>query len=62
MHAAYEEEDKRVLQHDSKEELVCHCRLARAEEARMVAVTEEASRARVKPANRVQTRNLPSRP
>ena len=27
MHAAYEEEDKRVLQHADEEELVCHCRL-----------------------------------
>ena len=27
MHAAYEEEDKRVLQHAGEEELACHCRL-----------------------------------
>ena len=27
MHAAYEEEDERVLQHASEEELACHCRL-----------------------------------
>ena len=27
MHAAYEEEDERVLQHTSEEELACHCRL-----------------------------------
>ena len=27
MHAAYEEEDERVLQHTDKEELACHCRL-----------------------------------
>ena len=27
MHAAYEEEDERVLQHAGEEELACHCRL-----------------------------------
>ena len=27
MHAAYEEEDERVLQHAGDEELACHCRL-----------------------------------
>jgi len=27
MHAAYEEEDERVLQHADEEELACHCRL-----------------------------------
>ena len=27
MHAAYKEEDKRVLQHAGEEELACHCRL-----------------------------------
>jgi len=27
MHTAYEEEDERVLQHASEEELACHCRL-----------------------------------
>ena len=27
MHAAYEEEDERVLQHAGEEELPCHCRL-----------------------------------
>ena len=27
MHAAYEEEDERVLQHAGEEELTCHCRL-----------------------------------
>ena len=27
MHAAYEEEDERVLQHAAEEELACHCRL-----------------------------------
>ena len=27
MHAAYEEEDERVLQHTGEEELACHCRL-----------------------------------
>ena len=27
MHASYEEEDERVLQHAGKEELACHCRL-----------------------------------
>ena len=27
MHAAYEEEDKRVVQHVGEEELACHCRL-----------------------------------
>ena len=27
MHAAYKEEDERVLQHADKEELACHCRL-----------------------------------
>ena len=27
MHAAYEEEDKRMLQHAGEEELACHCRL-----------------------------------
>ena len=27
MHAAYEEEDKRVLQHAGEEELACHCHL-----------------------------------
>ena len=27
MHAVYEEEDERVLQHASEEELACHCRL-----------------------------------
>ena len=27
MHAAYEEEDERVLQHAGEEELLCHCRL-----------------------------------
>ena len=27
MHAAYEEEDERVLQHANEEELACHCRL-----------------------------------
>ena len=27
MHATYEEEDERVLQHAGEEELVCHCRL-----------------------------------
>ena len=27
MHAVYEEEDERVLQHAGKEELACHCRL-----------------------------------
>ena len=27
MHAAYEEEDARVLQHAGEEELACHCRL-----------------------------------
>ena len=26
MHAAYEEEDERVLQHADEEELACHCR------------------------------------
>ena len=55
MHAAYEEEDERVLQHV----IVVS---ARAEEARMVAVAAEAGRARIEPANRVQTQYLPSRP
>ena len=27
MHATYEEEDERVLQHADEEELACHCRL-----------------------------------
>src|SRR4051812_31909261 len=27
MHAAYKEEDERVLQHAGEEELACHCRL-----------------------------------
>ena len=27
MHATYEEEDERVLQHAGEEELACHCRL-----------------------------------
>ena len=27
MHASYEEEDERVLQHASEEELACHCHL-----------------------------------
>ena len=27
MHAAYEEEDERMLQHANEEELACHCRL-----------------------------------
>jgi len=27
MHATYEEEDERVLQHTREEELACHCRL-----------------------------------
>ena len=27
MHAAYEEEDERVLQHAGEEELACHCHL-----------------------------------
>ena len=27
MHAVYEEEDERVLQHAGEEELACHCRL-----------------------------------
>ena len=27
MHATYEEEDERVLQHAGEEELPCHCRL-----------------------------------
>ena len=27
MHAAYEEEDERVLRHAGEEELACHCRL-----------------------------------
>ena len=27
IHAAYEEEDERVLQHAGEEELACHCRL-----------------------------------
>ena len=27
MHAAYEEEDERVLQHAGEEKLACHCRL-----------------------------------
>ena len=27
MHVVYEEEDERVLQHASVEELACHCRL-----------------------------------
>ena len=27
MHAAYEEEDERMLQHAGEEELACHCRL-----------------------------------
>ena len=27
MHAAYKEEDERVLQHTGEEELACHCRL-----------------------------------
>ena len=27
MHAAYEEEEERVLQHAGEEELACHCRL-----------------------------------
>ena len=27
MHAAYEEEDERMLQHADEEELACHCRL-----------------------------------
>ena len=27
MHATYEEDDKRVLQHTGEEELACHCRL-----------------------------------
>ena len=27
MHAAYEEEDERVLEHAGEEELACHCRL-----------------------------------
>ena len=62
MHAAYEEDDERVLQHAGEEELACHCRLRRAEEARMVAVAAEAGRARVKTANRVRMRNLPWRP
>ena len=62
MHAASEEEDERVLQHAGEEELACHCRLRRAEEACMVAVAVEAGGARVEPANRVRTRNLPSRP
>ena len=62
MHAAYKEKDERVLQHAGEEELACHCRLRSHGEARMVAVVAEAGRARVEPANRVRTRNLPSRP
>ena len=50
MHAAYKEEDERMLQH------------AGAKEARMVVVMAETGRARVEPANRVRTRNLASRP
>ena len=62
MHAAYEEEDKNVLQHADEEELACHYCLRPRGGARMVAVAAEAGRARVEPANRVRTRNLPSRP
>ena len=62
MHTAYEEEDERVLRYAGEEELACHCRLRRAEEARTVAVATEADRARVEPTNRVRTWNLPSRP
>ena len=62
MHTAYEEKDERVLQHAGEEELACLVVSARAEEARMVAVAAEAGRACVEPANRVRTRNLPSRP
>ena len=61
-HAAYEEEDERVLQHAGEEELLCHCRLRPHEGAHMVAVAAEAGCTRVEPANLVRTRNLPSRP
>ena len=62
MHAAYEEEDERVLQHAGEEELAYHCRLRPREGGAMVAVAAEAGRARAEPANRVRTQNLPSRP
>ena len=62
MHAPYEEEDERVLQHAGEEELACHCRLRPRVGGGMVAVTAKASHARVEPATRVRTRNIPSRP
>ena len=59
MHAAYEEEDERVLHHAGEEELACHCRLRPRGGGAHGAVTAKAGRARVEPANRVWTRNLP---
>ena len=62
MHAAYKEEDERVLQHAGEEELACHCRLRPRGGGAHGGFAAEAGRARAEPANRVRTRNLPSRP
>ena len=62
MHAAYKEEDERMLQHADEEDQRVIVVSARAEEARMVAVAVEAGCTHAEPANWVRTWNLPSRP
>ena len=56
MHAAYEDEDERVLQHAGEEELACIVVSTHAEEARMVAVVAEVGHPRVEPANKSEAK------